>query len=149
VVQLLDASMPGRTTRAQVLRGLLKSVIEELHPQEGVPGNDREWRSYKALQYRYVYGMSLGEIEHELGISERQLQRELHKGLGALVSILWDRRKVSDGKGQPNGVASNLEEVDDIQSALTHWQINYQSCSIETLLAGITPMLTTLMEQKD
>lgn len=104
----------SRLTRAQRLRGLLKETIEALRPQEGSPTTSPEWRSYLALRYRYVQGMSPGEIELELGISLRQLQRELHQGLDAVAALLWEKQT------QPPAAPTAAQEL---QSELDQWEI--------------------------
>ena len=89
-------------TRAQRLRGLLNEAIESLRPQQGSPSDAPEWRSYLALRYRYVQGMSMAETENKLGISLRQLHRELHKGLDALVGpAVGDARALESGPTSP------------------------------------------------
>ena len=75
LLQFPNPATDTRLTRAQKLRSLLKETIEAVRPPEGFPSASPEWRSYLALRYRYMQGKSQGEVEAELGISLRQLQR--------------------------------------------------------------------------
>ena len=136
----------NRLTRAQKLRSLLKETIEKLRPPEGTPPNAPEWRSYSALRYRYVQGMSLGETEHELGISQRQLQRELHKGLDATAALLWDAR-VLDGTPTVTETPA-LDETRELQNELNQWNLTRQSYQGQTLLDEVVWMLKPLLEQR-
>jgi LuxR family maltose regulon positive regulatory protein len=83
---------------ADRLRAVLASGIEGLRPRPELPPNTPAWRCYLALHSRYVQGMAIGDIERALGISRRQVQRELRKALDALSALLWQRR---NGDGAP------------------------------------------------
>jgi hypothetical protein len=86
--QLTGSATTNRLTRVQQLRSTLKATIESIRPQLALPAKAPEYRSYLALYYRYVQGMTMGQVENELGISLRQLQRELYKGLDAVAALL-------------------------------------------------------------
>jgi CheY-like chemotaxis protein len=130
----------SRLTRAQKLRGLLKETIEALRPPEGSPSGSPEWRSYLALRYRYVRGLSAGETESELGISLRQLQRELHKGLDAVAALLWDKRAGAAVSPMPDA-AQDLHELDQ-------WEISRQNCEVRTLVDDTLWMLKPLLDER-
>lgn len=131
-----DSSPATRTTRAQKLRALLKDSIEQLRPHEDLPSGSPEWRSYLALRQRYVQGLSLGEIEIELGISLRQLQRELHKGLDALATQLWEHTQAMSATASP---------VQELENELSQWTLVRQNCDLRILidetLATLQPIL--------
>jgi CheY-like chemotaxis protein len=82
--------------------------------------------------------MSQGEVESELGISLRQLQRELHKGLDAVSAVLWEKR----GKEVPR-----LLETQELQEELERWEISRQSCQVQTLVDDTLWMLKPLLEE--
>lgn len=140
LAQLSNAAADSRLTRAQKLRGLLKDAIEKLRPQEGSPSGSPEWRSYLALRYRYVQGMSQGETESELGISLRQLQRELHKGLDAVATLLWEKRAMA-----PTGSG---DETQELEKELDQWAISRQVCAVETLVDDTVWMLKPLLGER-
>lgn len=138
--QFSIASSDSRLTRAQKLRGLLKETIEALRPQEGSPTGSPEWRSYLALRYRYIQGMSQGETEIELGISLRQLQRELHKGLEAVAALLWEKRA--------SPIVTPLAATQELQNELNQWEISRQNCDVKTLLDDTLWMLQHLLVER-
>ncbi len=130
----------SRLTRAQKLRSLLKETIEALRPQEGSPAGSPEWRSYLALRYRYVQGMSPGETEIELGISLRQLQRELHKGLEAATTLLWEKRSISP--------APETAPAQELKDELDQWKISRENCEVQTLLDDTLWMCKPLLDER-
>jgi hypothetical protein len=98
---LTGVNTANRATNAQKLRSLLKESVEILRPPQGMPSRSPEWRSYLALRYRFVQEMTVGQVENELGLSRRQLQREIQRGLEALASILWTRHGVKTASPAP------------------------------------------------
>jgi CheY-like chemotaxis protein len=127
---LAGAAAANRTTRAQKLRSLLKESIESLRPPQGMPSRSPEWRSYLALRYRYVQDMSIGQVESEMGLSRRQLQREIQKGLEAVSSILWSRR---DADSKPLPPVPTANDAPELESELSQWELARQSCEVNTL----------------
>jgi CheY-like chemotaxis protein len=145
ISELIDRQQTSnRLSRAQMLRSLLKEKIELLRPRQGSPTNAPKWRSYLALRYRYVQEMSLLEIEEDLGISRRQLQREIRKGLEGLTALLWESRITS---------AAVAVEQDDqtklLREELNEWEMNRQSYAVEDLIDDTRWMLKPLLEQRN
>ncbi|MCG2770032.1 MAG: response regulator [Anaerolineae bacterium] len=146
VPQLLKPNVSSRLTRAQMLRSLLKETIEALRPPQGDPCSAPQWRNYLALYHRYVKGMSFLEVQDELGISRRQLQREERKGIDAMTTMLWERRVVD---AEPP-VLSPTEEAGEVQllrQELGRWEINRQVCALHTLLDDTLWMLRPILER--
>ncbi len=141
VAQLAWPAAPQQTTHAQRLRDLLKGAIESLRPQSGSPTEAPEWRSYLALRYRYVQGMSMAETENKLGISLRQLHRELHKGLDAVSALLGEMQELKSG---PAVVPASVQEL---ESELSQWQLDRQVCAVQALVDDTLWMLKPLLEQ--
>ncbi len=150
----LLAQITGPTTlnpvaRAQELRGRLKDAIESLRPQQGSPSDaPREaWRSYLALRYRYVQGMSMAQTENKLGISLRQLHRELHKGLDALSVLLWETCVPESGPTiTPAPPAPG--SVQELESELNQWQLDRRAYQVQALVDETLQMLNLLLEQR-
>lgn len=141
--QITLAETANRVTRAQKLRSLIKDLIESLRPQEGSPSNSAEWRCYRALRYHYVQGMGNKQVEIELGISLRQLQREFHKGIEALAVLLWDLHTDSQ---EPALLTSEADEVDELQEELNQWVIQRSDCELKVLLDDLNWMLKPILE---
>jgi CheY-like chemotaxis protein len=73
---------------AKALRRLLLEAITQLAPSNNIPFRSEEGRSYAALRGRYIDQMAIGDLADELGISVRQLHRDLSSGLEALTRLL-------------------------------------------------------------
>ncbi len=138
--QFSTFSADSSLTRAQKLRSLIKDTIEELCPQQGLPAGSPEWRSYLALRYRYVQGMTLAEVEEELGISLRQLQRELHKGLDALAALLWEKRT--------SAPVAMPDETKDLENELSQWSSSPASCDVRSLVNDTVWMLKPIIDAR-
>jgi CheY-like chemotaxis protein len=135
-----------RSTRAQELRSLLKESIEALRPPQGKPSRSPEWRSYLALRYRYVQGMVLGQVESELSLSRRQLQREIQKGLEALASIVWARHGLETEAAPPAESASAVP-APDLENELKQWELSRQACDVHTLVNDTLSLLKAAREE--
>ena len=144
--QLLELGASSRLTRAQMLRRVLKEAIEALRPQQGARSSAPEWRSYLALHDRYVKGLSPLEIQDELGISRRQLQREERKGIDALVTMLWERR-VADAGRMGLSTAEGSNEVQLLRQELERWEVSRQVCAVRALVEDTCWMLRPLMDR--
>jgi len=140
LAQFSNQATDSRLTRAQKLRSLLKETVEALRPQDGAPAGAPEWRCYLALRHQYVQGMSQGEVEGALGISRRQLQRELHKGLDAVAALLWEKRAGDS--------SSSLNPASPLQGELEQWEISRQSCEVQTLVQDTLWMLNPMLAER-
>lgn len=143
--QIILADSTNRITRAQKLRSLIKDLIESLRPHDGFASNSPEWRSYRALRYHYVQGMSMRQVESELDISLRQLQREFHKGIDAIAILLWQQRK--DQQAPPEATAE-ADEVEELQEELNQWVFERRACELRVLFDDLNWMLAPLLEQQ-
>jgi CheY-like chemotaxis protein len=135
---LVDADASNRASHAQKLRSLLKESIEMLRPPQGKPSRSPEWRSYLALRYRYVQEMTVGQVESELGVSRRQLQREIQRGLEALASILRAHRGADSAAPAPAGQAAPSPEL---ESELNQWELSRQACDVAGLIDDALDLL--------
>lgn len=75
-------------SQGQLLSRVLRLAIEALDPGPGTAPNAPEARPYHVLRTRYVSRQSVTSIAEQLGIGERQVYRELRRGLEALAHIL-------------------------------------------------------------
>jgi CheY-like chemotaxis protein/uncharacterized protein YjiS (DUF1127 family) len=139
---IASAATSDRLTRAQELRSWLKEGIEALHPQQGSPSGSPAWRSYLAVRCRYLQGLSIGEVASELGLSRRQAQRELRKGLDALAAALWQR--LPSGGGEPPTVPGQSQEL---RQELDQWRLSRQAWEVRALLDDTLSMLRPLLEE--
>jgi CheY-like chemotaxis protein len=126
------------TIRMRALRDTIQNSINYLQPPQGTPTNATEWRCYRILNFRYFQLKEWHVIEEELGLSQRQVQRDLKKGLDALISILWDHYESQDqGTGES---AKELEEATEtydqelIKEELKNWEISYDLINLHQIL---------------
>lgn len=104
---------PGQGAKA--LRQMLLEAIDELAPGGNVPLRSEERRGYTVLRGRYVDQRPMDDLADLLGISPRQLRRELRAGLEAVTDIMARRLQwVYPG---PSGAAEVELPDDDLVSA--------------------------------
>ncbi len=153
LTQISGVTTVNRSTRAQALRGILRDAVEELRPPEGIPSGSPEWRSYLVLRCRYIQGMTIGQVEDELGLSRRQLQRETLKGLEALASMLWEHHRINTDSlpavesalGMPLPDLEN--ELDPLEMELEQWKLTLQNCDVHSLVNDTLWLLRSTIEQ--
>lgn len=153
LTQVSGVTTANRSTRAQALRSILKDAVEELRPPEGLPSGSPEWRSYLVLRCRYIQGMTMGQVENELGLSKRQLQREIRKGLEALASMLWANHRVN-ADALPTDESALIipppepgKELDPLEMELDQWQLTLQNCDVRPLVNDTLWLLRSTVEQ--
>ena len=146
-LELTASQSSSRATRAQKLRSIVKDAIETLRPHDGSPSSSPEWRSYRALRYRFVQGMSMGQVESELGISLRQLQREIHKGLDAVASLLWAQRGGTAHSSEPTAETAEPDDVQDLQEELDQWVFDRHPTEVFVLVEDVLWMLNPTLEE--
>jgi len=141
---LTGADTSNRATHAQKLRSLIKESVEMLRPPQGMPSRSPEWRSYLALRYRYVQEMALGQVEHELGLSRRQVQREIQRGLEALASVLWTRHGGAPASPPPAEQPADVL-APGLESEVDQWELVRQACSVRTLVDDALALLNAAL----
>jgi CheY-like chemotaxis protein len=119
-----DSSADG-VTQAQRVRTLLLDAIEQLRPEQRLPGD--EMRAYAILTFRCIDGMSMDEIASKLGLSRRQAYREYAKGVEAIAYLVWDSLPVEPSAKteapfppvvDPTRLSAAAEEVTRLTSKL-------------------------------
>jgi CheY-like chemotaxis protein len=141
---LSGANTASRATHAQKLRSLLKGSIEILRPPKGMPSRSPEWRSYLALRYRYVQEMTVGQVENELGVSRRQLQREMQRGLEALASVLWTHHG-EEATAPSTAESAAAVPAPELESELNQWELDRRVCEVRTLVNDVLILLKTAL----
>ncbi len=86
----------GRLDVYSAMQDILTGAIEELRPAPGVRADARAWRVYDLLHCRYVQELTVPQVAHQLGVSERQLHREQRAALDALACRLLERFALDD-----------------------------------------------------
>jgi CheY-like chemotaxis protein len=145
--ELVNMPDGTRATRAQKLRGILKEAIEEIRPQQDLPATAPEWRSYNALRYRYTQGMTMAQVENTLGISQRQLQRDFHKGLDAVTGLLQEMRLTGAESERP-AILPTVTEIEALRNEMNHWQLAREPTEVAALVESVQKMLQPLVGEE-
>jgi CheY-like chemotaxis protein len=145
--QLKVIATANRLTRVQKLRSTLKEIIESIRPQSTLPATAPEYRSYLALYYRYVQGMSMGQVENELGISLRQLQRELYKGLDAVAALLWEMRVSAPEQATEQTLPESIE-TQVLDNEMAQWKLVREASDVHALFEEVVSMLKPLFNEQ-
>ncbi|HCS38319.1 MAG TPA: hypothetical protein DIW44_01885 [Anaerolineaceae bacterium] len=137
------------TVRMHALRETIQKSINFLQPPDGTPSIATEWRCYKILTFRYFLLKEWHIIEEELGLSQRQVQRDLKKGLDALVSILWDHH-TSQTKKSDQPETESIKEIETydqelIKEELKNWEISYDLINLSQILEQALQLCKSLM----
>lgn len=113
----------------QLLYAKIREGINTLRPPDNTPMNAAEWRCYNILTMRYLNGVDLYRIGEELGLSQRQVYRELKKGLGGLISILWKQQQAmqseTEEKAESQEDPLDLYDLSILQKELKNWEVEY------------------------
>jgi len=118
------------------LRQMLIEAIEQLAPGENVPLRSPKRRSYLALRARYMEQRPIGEIARDLGISERQLRRELRAGLEAVTGIVSDtlREHCGESDGILEGVMQEIESLDTTEELVN---LSVEVRNVQSLVSSL------------
>lgn len=143
---LYGGSETSLAARMQALRSTIQESINILQPPDGTPANAPEWRCYKILTYRYFQLKEWHMIEEELGLSQRQVQRDLKKGLDALISILWDHHAKLKTSSAESAQEEIIETYDQelIKEELKNWEISYDLINLSQILEQALQLCKTL-----
>ena len=148
-VLLTDEESKG-ANRIQLLRNKISEGIDGLRPPEDIPVHVAEWRCYRILTLRYLRGLDLYRIQAELGLSQRQVQRDLKKGIDALASILWERTR---GTGRDIAtdeiaaeVASDSYDLDLIKKELKNWEITFDLSNLSHIIEQALQLCESLLK---
>jgi CheY-like chemotaxis protein len=97
----------------------------------------------------------MGQVENELGLSRRQLQRETLKGLEALTSMLWANHRVKT-ETSPTGEADLVKplpelgnELDPLEMELNQWNLSLQNCDVHSLVDDTRWLLRSTREANE
>jgi CheY-like chemotaxis protein len=85
----------------------------------------------------------MAQVENTLGISQRQLQRDFHKGMDAVIVVLEEER-VARQEDSPNEILKDADELQVLQNEMNHWQLLREPSEVSVLVAGVEKMLQPL-----
>lgn len=143
-----EASTQGGSIQA--LREIFRDGIDLLQPPADTPAIAPEWRCYKILTLRFLQLKEWHLIESDLGLSQRQVQRDLKKGLDALISILWDRY-TKTGKNLTLKEDSENATVDTydqelIKEELKNWEVTFNRVNLDNIIQQALQLCNSLLK---
>jgi CheY-like chemotaxis protein len=94
------------------LRRLLTEAIESLKPQTNASIRSSAGRIYSLLHLHYVGGMALPDTAQELGLSLRQIYRDLRRGQENVSTILWYELEQDSPKDTLSSVEAEVARLD-------------------------------------
>lgn len=126
IAPFLSEEEAKQPNHVKLLHAKLEESIKSLRPPEGIPSDAAEWRCSKILTMRYINNMGLLQVADSLGLSQRQVYRELKKGLEALFSVLWKQQAFHTEKfGQTEEASAASDNISVLHDELKNWEINY------------------------
>ncbi|MHB0859607.1 MAG: response regulator [Anaerolineae bacterium] len=144
---LADQLWPGEDLapreRARLLRKVILDTIEALNPGPDVSSRSLQARPYHVLNLHYVAGMTVEAVANELGISDRQLYRDLRKAEQDLIDLLWtDQGQMNGQNGARHALHANLvlREAEILGAGV-------EEVSVRMLLEGALDAVSQLMRQ--
>ena len=134
----------------QVLREVFHDGIDMLRPPADTPAIAPEWRCYKILTLRFLQLKEWHIIETDLGLSQRQVQRDLKKGLDALISILWDRY-TKTGKNLPleedtGNTTADTYDQELIKEELKNWEVTFNRVNLDDIIQQALQLCNSLLK---
>jgi CheY-like chemotaxis protein len=117
LAQLAETLGTDHTVAVQRLRRMLVDAVEGLRPEHGTPPASPAWRPYRVLHGRYILAKGLDELEAELGLSRRQIQREQRSAFAAVAIALWERKLATGAEpGLPGRQDAMSQEISRVAS---------------------------------
>jgi len=143
-------SYGDRLSQAQDLRRSLLDCIERLRPHATAPGDAA--RVYAVLSYRCINGLTIEEIEQKLGLSRRQVYRELTKGINAVAEQLLDLLEARGARTQqvPSETTpvTSRRELAEVELERLTKAVQLDAVLLPTVVEGVCRLLVARLEQR-
>jgi CheY-like chemotaxis protein len=146
---ILSEEEARQPNRQQLLRSKISDSINMLRPPEETPTSAAEWRCYRILTLRYMQLKEWHHIEYDLGLSQRQVQRDLKKGLDALISILWDNlaeEQRSQQTGDGESEISDSYDLELIKEELKNWELTFDLFNLNQIIRQALQLCESLLK---
>lgn len=106
----LAATLGAGSDQAADLRRRVLTAIEALNPGPGLSFRAPPARAYSLLNLRYVEAMTVQEVAHELGISQRQAYRDLRHAEESVAAVLWAQARPA-AVPEPASTTAVVDEI--------------------------------------
>jgi CheY-like chemotaxis protein len=132
-------------TRGQLLQKDLSRAIDMLDSGQARSSGSSPLRRHNIMRLRYLERLTIPNISYELGISERQIHRDLRQGEEDLATILW-----SWYMGEAavlNGGDSKQDE--SVTLEIEQLQTNFQRIDIGRLVSAAISSIEQLSSKRN
>lgn len=132
-------------TRGQLLQKDLSRAIDMLDSGQALSSSSSPLRRYNIMRLRYLERLTIPNISYELGVSERQIHRDLRQGEEDLATILWswyveEAAVVSGGDSkQDESITMEIEQL----------QTNFQRIDIGRLVCAAISSIEQLSSKRN
>lgn len=103
-------------SRAAALRQAAQAAIEALDPGDPVPFRSPHARLHQLMHLHFLEGLTIQETASELAVSERQVYRDLRRGVETVALALWqqqeDARNLHPGARDVSSIDAEVERLD-------------------------------------
>jgi CheY-like chemotaxis protein len=132
-------------TRGQLLQKDLSRAIDILDSERVRSSGSSPSRRHNVMRLRYLEHLTIPNISYELGISERQIHRDLRQGEEDLATILWswymEEAEVPDDEELPQDESLSLE--------IEQLQTNFQRTDIGRLVSAALSSIEQLSSKRN
>ena len=132
-------------TRGQLLQKDLSKAIDRLDSDQVRSSDSSPSRRHNVMRLRYLGRLTIPNISYELGISERQIHRDLRQGEEDLATILW-----SWYMGEAAVLnAGDSKQDESVTLEIEQLQTNFQRIDIGRLVSAAISSIEQLVFQKE
>ena len=117
-------------TRGQLLQKDLARAIDTLDSGQVRSSGSSPSRRHNIMRVRYVEHLTIQNISYELGISERQIHRDLRQSEEDLATILWSWYEEDLGRSN----AGDFENSEPLYLEIEQLQTHFQTVDISRLI---------------
>jgi CheY-like chemotaxis protein len=137
-------NMAGET-RGQLLQKDLSRAIDVLDSDQVRSSGSSPSRRHNVMRLRYLKHLTIPNISYELGMSERQIHRDLRQGEEDLATILWswymEEERVLD--------AEDLKQDESLTLEIEQLQTNFQRTDIGRLVSAAVSSIEQLSSKRN
>lgn len=135
---------PGQGLRSELIAG-----IEALNPGPNTPFRAPRGRNFQLLHLHYVEGLTVQEVAHELGLSERQAYRDLRNADESVAALLYaHRQKPAPAADAAEGERQKLASASSIQTEMARLETRSQPLDLVPLVQRVRKSVERLAAQK-
>ncbi len=132
-------------TRGQLLQKDLSKAIDRLDSDQVRSSDSSPSRRHNVMRLRYLGRLTIPNISYELGISERQIHRDLRQGEEDLATILW-----SWYMGEAAVLnAGDSKQDESVTLEIEQLQTNFQRIDIGRLVSAAISSIEQLSSKRN